>query len=167
MNVKPLLVTVFTGILLNTLPASAEVYRSTDANGNVTYSDKQPVNAVQEETIKLPAGPSPEEIAASKAREQEIQQAAESADSSVEQRMNVRAELKTSLEQSKTSLQAAEEALANGQEPLPGERLGKVGGGTRLSDAYWNRIHKLELDVEQAQRQVGQSEENWRRQSPR
>ena len=38
MNVKPLLVTVFTGILLHTLPASAEVYRSTDANGNVTYS---------------------------------------------------------------------------------------------------------------------------------
>jgi len=47
-------------------------------------------------------------------------------------------------------VQQAEAALAEGREPRAGERLGKQGGGSRLTQAYFDRIHRLERAVEQA-----------------
>lgn len=45
----------------------------------------------------------------------------------------------------------AERALETGREPLPGERRGTVGGHSRLTQEYFDRLEKLEKAVEQAQ----------------
>jgi hypothetical protein len=52
------------------------------------------------------------------------------------------------------SLRAAEEAKRSGEEPLPGERLGTAGGGSRLSDEYFERQKQLEQNVETARREL-------------
>jgi hypothetical protein len=49
--------------------------------------------------------------------------------------------------------------LELGREPLPGERLGIVKGGTRLSPEYESRIAGLERDVAQAELRVKQAYE--------
>ena len=54
------------------------------------------------------------------------------------------------------ALKAAEQARDAGKEPLPGERTGTAGGGSRLNDAYYERQRKLEQDVEKARRAAGQ-----------
>jgi hypothetical protein len=51
-------------------------------------------------------------------------------------------------------LQEAMAALEKGKEPLPGERLGNVGGGSRLTEAYFARQKGLEEAVEAARKQL-------------
>ena len=52
------------------------------------------------------------------------------------------------------ALNQAKAALEAGREPLPDERIGKVGGGTRLTDAYEARIKTLEDAVTAAQQRL-------------
>ncbi len=49
------------------------------------------------------------------------------------------------------ALKSAKEKLEIGREPLPGERLGLKGGGSRLSPDYEARIAGLERDVASAE----------------
>jgi hypothetical protein len=60
-----------------------------------------------------------------------------------------------------TELQQAEVALQLGVEPHPGERLGTVGGGSRLSDEYWEREKRLEDDVERARKRLDAAIVRW------
>ena len=52
------------------------------------------------------------------------------------------------------NLAAAKAALEAGREPLPGERIGIKSGGTRLTDAYQQRLQLLEKEVSAAQKQL-------------
>jgi hypothetical protein len=58
-------------------------------------------------------------------------------------------------------LQKAEAAREAGVEAQPGERLGTVGGRSRLSDEYWERQKRLENEVERARKGVDQAIERW------
>jgi hypothetical protein len=51
-------------------------------------------------------------------------------------------------------LAVAKRALETGREPLPGERLGLKGGGSRLSPEYDERIRTLEQAVAEAETKV-------------
>lgn len=53
----------------------------------------------------------------------------------------------TELAAAERDLTVARRKLELGREPLPGERLGLKGGGTRLSPAYEDRLRALEQDV--------------------
>ena len=50
-----------------------------------------------------------------------------------------------------TAVQVAKRRLELGREPLPGERLGLAGGGSRLSPDYEARIAGLEREVADAE----------------
>lgn len=52
------------------------------------------------------------------------------------------------------ALAAAKRRLELGREPLPGERLGLAGGGSRLTDEYHARIAGLEKEVAAAEVRV-------------
>jgi hypothetical protein len=52
------------------------------------------------------------------------------------------------------ALQDAEAAREAGKEPLPGERQGLKGGGSRLNDAYQERQKSLDDAVEAARKRV-------------
>jgi hypothetical protein len=53
-----------------------------------------------------------------------------------------------------STLQMARRKLELGREPLPGERLGLAGGGSRLSPEYEARIAGLERDIASAEARV-------------
>jgi len=57
------------------------------------------------------------------------------------------------------SLRKAEAELANGRIARPGERLGNVGGGTRLTQAYFDRLRALETKVDQAKQALDRAYE--------
>ena len=57
------------------------------------------------------------------------------------------------------ALGRAEEARTAGQTPRPGERLGKVGGGSRLTEAYFARLEGLEADVQKAKARLDRAYE--------
>ena len=52
------------------------------------------------------------------------------------------------------ALDAAKAALEAGREPREGERIGIAGGGTRLTDAYAQRIKSLEDAIANAQKRL-------------
>jgi hypothetical protein len=130
------------------LPAGAQVlYKSVLPDGRVVYGDKPDPAAAKVETQKPDiskgglGGSTPREAEALKAMEQS------------------RAKRETAEEKSRSAqdaVRAAEQARAAGKEPLPGERTGTAGGGSRLNDAYYERQRKLEEDVEKARRGTGQ-----------
>ena len=60
-----------------------------------------------------------------------------------------------------TALQKAENARGLGVEPQPGERVGIVGGGSRLSDEYWERQKRLEDDIERARKRLDAAIVRW------
>jgi len=60
-----------------------------------------------------------------------------------------------------TQLQQAEAARQLGAEPQAGERLGTVGGQSRLSEAYWVRQKRLDEEVDRARERLERATTRW------
>jgi hypothetical protein len=125
-------------------PAHAQfLYKSTMPDGRVIYGDSPVPGATKVEQSKPDTSkrgidpPSAREAATLKQMEADRAAREQKADSS---------------RSGDDALRRAEAALAAGKEPLPGERIGTAGGGSRLTDAYWQRQKMLEAAVEQARR---------------
>ena len=61
------------------------------------------------------------------------------------------------VQRAERQLRDAEAALAQGREPLPGERSGTVSGYSRLNESYAARITRLERAVELARAQLDEA----------
>jgi hypothetical protein len=68
----------------------------------------------------------------------------------------------TVLRIAEAELRAAEMEREAGIEPLPGERLGIVGPGSRLTDAYWERQQMLEERVARARQRLDEARRECR-----
>jgi hypothetical protein len=116
------------------------VFRSVMPDGKVVYGDKPAPGAKEAKQVNLPppniATPTPPGSPAAAPQ----QQAADAADARVKA--------------AQQELQAAKAALEAGSEPREGERIGIAGGGTRLTDAYTQRIKSLEAAVAAAQKKL-------------
>ncbi len=66
-----------------------------------------------------------------------------------------------SVQAAEADLRIAEADREAGIEPLPGERLGIVGRGTRLSEAYWRRQQILEENVEAARQNLKNARQGY------
>jgi hypothetical protein len=140
------------GILVTVLalPAAAQVlYKSVLPDGRVVYGDKPDPNAVKVE--KQRPDISKRGIGGSTDRETE---ALRDMERQRVQRERQSAAGESRLRGAQEALKNAEAALAAGKEPLPGERIGIAGGGSRLTEGYFDRQKKLEADVEHARREV-------------
>ena len=132
-------------ILLAAGAAHAQgVFRSEMPDGRVIYGDKPAPGAkesrkvdVSNPNIATPVQPS----AASSPTAQ--QQSLDAADNEVKI--------------AQQDLDNAKAALESGREPQPGERIGIAGGGSRLTDAYQQRIQSLEQAVAAAQQRLDQA----------
>ena len=121
------------------------VYKSTMPDGRVIYSTEPQRGAKRVETLKPPAestGVRP--VAPTDA--QKLQQH--------ERQREKRETRQDELQQAEKALRDAEAAQAAGKEPLPGERSGTAGGGSRLSDEYWSRQKSLEAAVTEARKHL-------------
>jgi hypothetical protein len=146
-------VAVAGGMLLAALalPTIAQtLYKSTLPDGRVVYGDKPDPSAVKVDESKPDI--SKRGIGGSTPREAEALRA-------MEQQRARRDAAEDKGRDAQQALKAAEQARAAGKEPLPGERTGTAGGGSRLNDAYYERQRKLDEDVQKARRAAGQRPE--------
>jgi hypothetical protein len=146
-------------------PAFAQhIYKYRMPDGSMLYTDSQTgftdqyIKGKLEETIAEPP-PAPEQVNAAmrargEARARNADEAAKAAASGVNAAYAM-------VVAAREQLQQAERALQAGLGPLPGERLGIVDGHTRLRPAYWARIDKLRVAVEDAQDRLERATNAW------
>jgi hypothetical protein len=130
-------------------PAVAQVlYKSTMPDGRVVYGDKPVEGAAKVEPYQPDTAKTGVQMTTP--REKGVVQ-------QMEQERLQREQAQDALLAAEKRLREAEAAVEAGREPLPGERLGTVGGGSRLTDEYWARQKALESAVEQARRNLDEA----------
>jgi hypothetical protein len=132
----------FIAIALLVQPSAAQtVYKSTMPDGRVIFGDRPEAGAAKVESSEPDTS------------KRGVQFAPPGAERKVEEMRTTRESgqaKEDQLRQAEEAVRQAEVALANGKEPLPGERIGTAGGASRLNDAYWARQKKLKEDVVRA-----------------
>lgn len=131
--------------------AAEQVYESVDDRGNVTFSDSVPADAVVAEPITVTPAPAPN--ADLEPRLSRDNAAARSAEGSQNQRQRAMEQQRAAAQQ---RVEAAEANLAEARQIGEGDRQGKVGGGSRLTPAYLQRVQDAEQELQQAQKALQQ-----------
>lgn len=137
-------------------PAAAQsIYKVQMPDGSILFTDTPPQGGkILEERDVVKTTPRPARPAATPATSQipgtsnEPTKAAPAAN-----RLTLDAAI-GEINAAETALAAARRRLELGREPLPGERLGLAGGGSRLSPEYHSRIAGLEREVAEAEERV-------------
>lgn len=133
------------------------VYKSTMPDGKVVYGEKPVAGAKRVDTIEPPpaktgvTGLTAEE----KARAEKLARERSAAAASAEQSGNA-------LDAARKALAQAEAARDAGKEPLPSERIGIAGGGTRLTEAFFARQKNLEAAVVAARKRLAELQQSSR-----
>jgi hypothetical protein len=128
--------------------AQATMYKSILPDGRVVYSEKPAAGAVKVEEMKVDTGK--KGIVPATPRDIEAARQAGAA----QQRGDAAT---ATLRAQEDKVKQAEEALAAGREPQPGERIGIAGGGSRLTDGYFERQKRLEQAVEEAKAELAKA----------
>jgi len=117
-------------------------------DGKTVYSDSPIPGAREVGEIKAPprldSGSSPQTQGAARSEAQQVE--------ALDKRLQQQAAQRDRISALEDKLEAAKKKLADGKEPLPGERKGIVGAGTRLTDDYWARQKANQQAVDNAQR---------------
>lgn len=148
---------ILTGALATSSAPAQTVYKSTMPDGHVVYGHKPAKGAAQVQKLE-PARPviEIEPEAAEALRQREKAQASE-IDKRLAARRAARDQASAEVAIAQTALDNAEKALAAGREPLPGERIATADGGSRLSEAHFDRVKALEDDVKAAQERLART----------
>lgn len=132
------------------------LYKSTNSSGEVTYSDKPVPGAVEIEGP--PSEPlDPESAARVEAERQKLHQQEEEFDQRERKRERGLDKADAEVTAAINALKEAQQRRAAGVEPLPGERLGKIGGGSILAAPYFERQQALANEVSAAQQRLEQA----------
>jgi hypothetical protein len=152
-------------LTLVAIPAAAQTaYKSTMPDGRVIYGDAPIPGARKVEQISVAAprvgdggtGAAPAG-GQDRGSAREGDQARARQDDAVRARTAEREQARQRVREAEEALRVAEEAKRNGEEPLAGERLGVAGGGSRLSEEYFQRQQQLEQDVVKARQALEQA----------
>jgi Domain of unknown function (DUF4124) len=125
------------------------VYKSTMPDGKVIYGEKPTPGAKRVDEITPPPPKTgmttltPQEAA--RVEQMSKERAKESANASNQQ---------AQLDEARRQLKQAEAGREAAREPLPGERTGLAGGGSRLNEAYEQRQKNLDAALEAARKRV-------------
>jgi hypothetical protein len=157
MTRKPVLTCLLAAALAGTAAVAhaQRVFKYVMPNGQVVYSDKPVPGGRLVDEI---APPPPADPAAAQQRQDNVQDRRDALRERLADRESQFQRASADLNEARTRLAAAERQLTDGKEPLPGERTGNVGGGSRLNEAYWQRQAANEAAVAQARADVRQAE---------
>ena len=141
-----------------TLALGQTIYKLQSADGRTVYSDKVlPKTKVRKELTdkesELSVIAPPASVAG---------HGAQVAENQVATQLTKRDELWRERNRAQADLDAARRAKAQGEEPLPGERIGTASGRSRLNDGYWARQDSLDRGIEGAQRRLERAEQRLR-----
>ena len=136
--------------------AADKIYESVDEQGNRTFSDSVPTDAVAAEAIEVPAAAEPDaEVEDSKQRAED---AIRAADENQKQRDLARQQQGAATEAAQQRVLAAEAKLADAKIVREGDRRGIAGGGSRLTPEYQRRVQAAEQELRQAQEALKRAE---------
>jgi len=128
-----------------TLAAADTIFKYQRPDGRIVYSDSTVKGAKRIGVLDLPtpppAVPRPPRF---------------SSDLAVTRRAEL-AEADAEIRQATLALRDAEERQKQGVEPLPGERLGMVGGNSRLAESYFARQQDLATEVDMARARLNEA----------
>ena len=134
------------------------VFKSTMPDGKIVYGEKPVPGAAKVETMEPPPAKtgistaiSPEEKARAEAAAKQ-RAATVSADTARQARLDA----------ARKAVKDAELAIEKGKEPLPGERQGLAGGGSRLTESYFERQKSLENQLAKARQSLAELERGGR-----
>lgn len=136
------------------LPCMAEITRSVDSQGNVTFSDEPVPGSVESTPVILDTTPAPsmQEINES---EQQAQEMINRANLSQQERDSRSADRNAGIQAAQMNLDAAEAHLEEVRVVRGGiDTQGLAGGGTRLRPEYVQRLQEAEQQVTDAQKQL-------------
>jgi len=117
-------------------------------DGKTVYSDTPVPGAKEVGEVKPPPKVAPADRSQAEAAAQRDAKDAQALDKRLEQR----SAQQNRVAAAEAKLEEAKRTLAEGKEPLPGERKGTAGGASRLTDEYWQRQKANQQAVENAQR---------------
>ncbi len=126
--------------------------RSVDEQGNVTFSDTPVSGAVQQEEISINApAPSEQELQEAQQREEKLQNAADFQGSvPAPDTPDPAARRKAAMEKLRDTEKRYQEAVRVG----PGDRIGTASGGSRLTEAYQQRVRDARAAVDRARKEL-------------
>ncbi|MBW9265255.1 MAG: DUF4124 domain-containing protein [Candidatus Thiodiazotropha sp. (ex. Lucinisca nassula)] len=138
--------------LIAALPAllqAGDVYRSVDAEGNVTYTDTPPKTDSTVEKIEIQPGPSEASKLDTEERNAAIRKAMEEARA---KRLEKKASREERLSKAREELEDAEADLERTKELGEDDRQYLSGGRSRIKPEYFDRIKEAEDKVEAARK---------------
>ncbi|MEW8185800.1 MAG: DUF4124 domain-containing protein, partial [Candidatus Thiodiazotropha endolucinida] len=128
---------------------AGDVYRSVDAEGNVTYTDTPPKTDSKVEKIQIQPGPSEASRLDTEERNAAIRKAMEEARA---KRLEKRASREERLSKAREELEDAEADLKRTKELGDDDRQYLTGGRSRIKPEYFDRIKEAEDKVEAARK---------------
>jgi hypothetical protein len=131
--------------LVGTGARAQPIYKSTMPDGKVVYGQKPNPGAERVDEI----APPPTQTGTATVTAQEKLR--------LEQQTKARTQsagAQNELENARRQLELAESGREGAKEPLPGERVGLAGGGSRLSEAYHQRQKSLDAALAVARKRV-------------
>lgn len=141
--------------ILCAMPAHADdavIYKWVDKNGVVTYSqNKPPASEAQSvSTLSVPTLPPEQQRAANRA----LLQMEKSADADYQARKARQNSADARVDAALKRLQQAEARLAAGSQVQGGDRAGSADGYSRLRGSYFDRVARLEAEVDRARKEL-------------
>jgi hypothetical protein len=127
----------------------AEVFRSVDEHGNVTYSDTPVAGESSNERVDIQAGPSDESVRDAEERNNSIQKALEKA---WEERKEKQATREEQSEKARLDMEKAEANLKRAKKIGPDDRQTKVGGKSYIRSEYYERVKQAEKALKEAKK---------------
>jgi hypothetical protein len=129
------------------LAAAETIFKYRRPDGRIVYSDSTVKGAKRIGVLDLPAPPP----AAPRSEPPRF-----SSEVAVTRRADLAA-ADAEIREATLALRNAEERQKQGVEPLPGERLGMVGGNSRLSESYFERQQVLANEVDMARARLDEA----------
>ena len=148
--------------LLSATTSSAEIYKYTDANGKVVYSENPPTPDAKDSTETVKVDPNANVIKAEVSKNSKKLQAEREARraQAKQQQDQSSADYQAQLEQARADLEQARQLQKAGQDVQPGDFIGKKSGGVRPSYQRLMRLKELDENVKKAQAALRELENN-------
>jgi hypothetical protein len=153
------------------IPANAEtLYRYTDKDGKVTYSDKAPKDGEKAEAVQVEKGDKIGNTVKLNTKDSKgVQQQFSDIKARGDARVASRDKLQKEVDDAVERLQRAKKALENGRDAKSGEErivVRKGGNSVIRTEEYYARIANLELAIKKAEEAVSAAKDKYNRNAP-
>jgi hypothetical protein len=158
------------GSFVASMAGGETLYRYTDKDGKVTYSDKAPKNGEKAEAVQVEKGNRIGNTVKLDTKDSKgVQQQFSDIKARGDARVASRDKLQREVDEAVERLERAKKALETGRDPKSGEErivVRKGGNAVIRTEEYYARIATLELALKKAEEAVSSAKERYNRNSP-